>query len=119
MKHFTIAALALCLGLSAALAQTTTPVPDPIPAPATSPPQTTGGASAQPNGKEAHLQCRNEAIAKGLKGPARKADVQGCFAKARPDLAAAQQCREQAKAKGLADKELRAFVKQCKTGAQQ
>lgn len=92
------------------------------PAPAGSGPATNGTppapSAAAPTGKEARQQCRDAAIAKGLRGDARKTDVKDCFAKARPDLAAANQCREEGKAKGLADKELKAFVKQCKTAAQ-
>ena len=129
MKQIAFAAFALCLGISAAAAQMApvTPGGQPIPAapaPAGSGPATNGtppapgAAAAAPTGKEVRQQCRDAAIAKGLRGDARKTDVKDCFAKARPDLAAANQCREEGKAKGLADKELKAFVKQCKTGAQ-
>ena len=59
-----------------------------------------------------------DAKAQGLKGPARKAAVDDCFAKARPDLAAAQKCRKEGKDKSHADKELKAYVKQCVAAAQ-
>ena len=128
MKRFAFAALALCLGLSAAAAQMAPVTPDgaPIPsapAPSASGPATNGtpanaGAAAATSGKEARQQCRDAAIAQGLRGEARKADVKECVAKARPDLVTATQCREQGKAKGLADKELRVFVRLCKASAQ-
>jgi hypothetical protein len=74
------------------------------------------GASAKPTGKEALAQCRDEAKTKGLRGPALKADVLECFAKIRPDLAAAGECRRQGKEQGLVDQELRAFVRECMKG---
>ena len=129
MKRIGWAALAFCAGISAAAAQMAPVTPDgqPLPAapapagsgPATNgTPATPGPAAAARPGKEVRQQCRDAAIAKGLRGDPRKADVKDCFARARPDLAAANQCREQGKTKGLADKELKAFIKQCKTGAQ-
>ena len=76
-------------------------------------------AAATPSAKEARAQCKADAKAQGLKGDARKAAVEDCFAKARPDIAAAKKCREEGKAKGLADKELKAYVKTCKADAAQ
>jgi len=70
-----------------------------------------------PTAKEVRAQCRDQAKAQGLKGDERKAAVNDCFAKARPDLAAKQKCREEGKAKGLANAELKAYVKSCKASA--
>ena len=69
------------------------------------------------SGKEVRAACREQAIQQGLQGPARKAAVQDCFAKARPDLAKAQACRQEGKGKGLAGPDLKAFVKTCKAAA--
>jgi hypothetical protein len=110
MKTLMIAALALGLCAVSASAQTAAPPPDATNA---APP-----ASAPATAKQVRAQCRADAQAQGLAGAARKAAVDDCFAKARPDLAAAQKCRQEGKAKGLADQELKAFVKQCKTTAQ-
>jgi len=109
MKPFLIAALSLGLGLAAAEAQTPTPSPEPTDAPAD---------MSKMTGKEVRAQCRDQAAAQGLEGEARKAAVQDCFAKARPDLAQRQKCREQGKSKGLADADLKAYVKTCVAGAQ-
>jgi len=114
MKRIFIAAFALSLASAAAIAQTTTPPATPTPAPSTAAP----APDAKPTGKEARAQCVADAKAQGLKGPARKAAVDDCFAKARPDLAAAQKCRKEGKDKSLADKELKAYVKQCVAAAQ-
>lgn len=123
MKRIVLAALALTLGLSLASAQTTAPTPT-TPAPATPAPAApapaappTAATPQQMTGKEVREQCRAQVIAQGLRGPARQAAVQDCFAKARPDLARAQQCRQQAKEQGLADKALRDFMKQCRASA--
>ena len=64
-------------------------------------------------------QCKADAKAQGLKSDQRKAAVEECFAKARPDIAAAKKCRDEGKAQGLADKELKTYVKTCKAGAAQ
>jgi hypothetical protein len=98
MGRLLAASFILVLGLTFAHAQTEAP-------------------PAQPNGKDVKAQCRAEIKAQGLKGAARKAAAEDCFAKARPDLAKRQQCRAQGKAQGLADKPLRQFVKQCAAGA--
>jgi glucose/arabinose dehydrogenase len=113
MKSLLALTLALGLSLAAAQAQTATPEPTHAasPAPIAAP-------DAKPAGKEVREQCKTDAKAQGLKGPARKAAVDDCFAKARPDLARAQKCRKEGKDKGLADKELKTYVKQCKTSAQ-
>lgn len=74
------------------------------------------GGSAQPKGKEVREQCKADAVSQGLRGPQRKAFIQDCVAKVRPDLAAAQQCRQQGKAQGMADADLKAFVRNCKKG---
>jgi len=112
MNRLFAAALALGLGLSAANAQTAspTPAPDASPAPIAAP-------AAKPTGRDVREQCKADAKAHGLKGPVRKAAVDECFDKARPDLARARECREEGKSKGLADKELRTYVKQCKASA--
>lgn len=110
-----LAALMFVSLASAAVAQTAAPSPGPTPAPAAQSTPAPATANTPPTGKEVREQCRTEAKAQGLKGDARKAAVDQCFAQARPDLAKAQQCRREGKAKGLVDKDLRAYVKQCKT----
>jgi len=117
MKSIVAAVLFVSLATSA-FAQTAAPAPTPAPAaqatpaPATAAPAT---ADTKPTGKEVRQQCKAEAKAQGLKGDARKAAVDQCFAQARPDLAKARQCRKEGEAKGLAEKELKAYVRQCKT----
>jgi glucose/arabinose dehydrogenase len=108
MKSLLVVTLAL--GLSLAAAQAQTPAPEPTPAASPAP---VAAPDAKLTGKEVREQCRAEAIAQGLKGPARKTAVDDCFAKARPDLAQAQKCRRDGKDQGLADKELRKYVKHC------
>jgi hypothetical protein len=108
MDRLFVSAFALGFGVLAAAAQT---------APET-PPPSAAAPSAQsapvvPTGREVRAQCRAEAQAKGLKGTERKAAVQDCFAKARPDLAKREQCRQQGKSQGLGDIPLRQFIKQC------
>ena len=115
MKRLLIAAFVVGLAFAPANAQTTTPEAAPPPA-AASP--AAGSPSAKLTGKQVRAQCRAQAKAQGLTGPARKEAVQDCFASARPDLVLAQKCRQEAKAKGLQDTQLRAFVRQCKTAAQ-
>ncbi len=136
MRRLAAAAFVLSLGLAAAHAQTAPDAGSPPGAPSAQPPATqpteapppaqppamqpSGAATApaaQPTGKEVRAQCRADAIAQGLKGPARKAAVDDCFAKARPDLAKRQQCVKEGKAQGLADKPLHQFVRKCVTGA--
>lgn len=102
MKTLLVTTLALAIGLSTAIGQTS--------APATS----TVAAAEKQSGKEARQKCRADAIAKGLKGDARKTAVQECFAQARPDRAAAQKCRQDGKAQNLDGKELKKFVKECR-----
>jgi psiF repeat len=114
MKRFAFAMLALGLGLGAANAQNAAPAPEPAPAGSAAP----VAPAAKQTGKEVRAQCKADAKSQGLKGDARKAAVDDCFAKARPDLAEARKCRQDGKAKGLADAELKAFVKQCKVAAQ-
>jgi len=111
MKHFLVAAAVLSLGALPGFAQTAAPAPaNPPAAPATPAPAAILG------GPEVRAQCRAEAEAKGLKGPEKRAAVQDCLAKVRPDLAAAAACRKQGKDQGLADQKLRDFVKGCKAG---
>ena len=117
MKSLLVAAMFASIA-SVAIAQTAAPTPTPTPMPtpaALATPAPAAAADAKLTGKEVREQCKSEAKAQGLKGPARKAAVDQCFAQARPDLAKAQQCRKEGKAKGLADKDLKAYVKQCKT----
>ncbi len=116
MKPLLIAVLTSCLFIAAAEAQTATPAP--AESPAVTSPTAPATPAATPSGKDVRAQCRSEAQAQGLKGPDRKAYVADCFAKARPDLAAAQKCRAEGKEKGLAGPDLRAYVKTCKAGAQ-
>jgi hypothetical protein len=106
MKHFLVAAAVLSLGALPGFAQTAAPAPANPPA----------APAAILGGQEVRAQCRAEAEAKGLKGPEKRAAVQDCFAKVRPDLAAAAACRKQGKDQGLADQKLRDFVKGCKAG---
>jgi hypothetical protein len=113
MKYLAIAALALCMGLVPALAQNNAPAPD-ASAPAMAP--VSPEAPSNQTAKELRQQCRSDDSAQGLKGPALKAAVQDCFARARPDLAAVQKCRADGKAQGLADADLKAFVRKCKKG---
>src|SRR5271170_2710262 len=117
MKRLVLAALLLGLSSAAAVAQTTNPpAPTPAPTPVTS---TAAPASdAKPTAKEARAKCSADAKAQGLKGDDRKTAVTDCFAKARPDLAAADKCRQEGKDKKLAGTELKTYVKQCVASAQ-
>jgi len=129
MNRILVAALAVGLGVSAATAQTAPEAPPPgaapapaapaAPAPAAPAPGASqpGAAPSQMTGPEARAKCRADAEAQGLKGAARQAAVQDCFAKARPDLAKRQQCRMQGKAAGLAGNSLRVFMQKCIAGA--
>ena len=111
MERFLLAAAVLSFGALPGFAQTAPPPPANPPPPAMAP-----APPAKQTGKEVRQQCRADAEAKGLKGPEKRAAVEDCFAKARPDLAAANACRKQGKDKGLADQELKDFVKSCKAG---
>jgi hypothetical protein len=113
MKRLFIAAVSAGLTLASGNAQIYSPTPG-----TTSPPAAPSASSphAIGPGKAVRAQCRAQAKAQGLEGPARRAAVQECFAAARPDLAQAQKCRQEGKGNGLADGELRAFVRQCKVG---
>jgi len=119
MNRILVAALAVGLGLSAAAAQTAPEAPPPGAAPAATAPAAPAPSAAptQMTGPEARAKCRADAEAQGLKGAARQAAVQDCFAKARPDLAKRQQCRMQGKAAGLAGNTLHVFVQKCIAGA--
>jgi len=126
MNRILVAALAVGLGVSAATAQTAPEAPPPGAAPAPAAPAAPapapgasqpGAAPSQMTGPEARAKCRADAEAQGLKGAARQAAVQDCFAKARPDLAKRQQCRMQGKAAGLAGNSLRVFMQKCIAGA--
>jgi hypothetical protein len=127
MKRFVIGACAFALTIGAALAQTAPaaapadqPSPAAVPAAPTAAPAAPAAAPAatatpaMQTGKEVRDACRTQAIQQGLKGPARRAAVQECFAKARPDLAKAQACRQEGQGKGLVGPDLKAFVKTCK-----
>jgi hypothetical protein len=120
MKQFVIAAVGLTLFAGAALAQNygTAPAPAPssTPAPAAAPAPAMA-TDAKPTAKAARAQCKADAKAQGLKGDARKTAQEDCFAKARPDLVAAEKCRKDGKDKNLAGKELKAYVKQCVASA--
>lgn len=110
MKRFLFAAAVFSLGAMPGFAQMAPPPATPPAAPAANAP------TARQTAKEVRAQCRADAASKGLKGAEKKAAVQDCFAKARPDLAAANACRKQGKDKGLADQALKDFVKSCKAG---
>ena len=75
-------------------------------------------ADAKPTAKEARAKCNADAKAQGLKGEPRKTAVADCFAKARPDLAAADKCRQEGKDQKLAGQKLKDYVKQCVASAQ-
>jgi len=111
MKPIALTVCVLCITISGVFAQT--PAQSPGPA-AGSEAQSPGINNAAGNAKELRERCRADADGKGLKGPAKRAAVQECFAKLPPDLAAAAQCRKQGKDKGLADQELRVFVRSCR-----
>ncbi len=125
MKHLLVIACAVGLSFGAASAQTApdpAPTVDPAPAAAPATPAVTAATPAPPatamqTPKEVRGACRSQAIGQGLAGPARKAFVNDCFAKARPDLAKVQQCRQQADAKHLVGRDRHAFVKSCRAGA--
>ena len=110
MKSIMIAALALGLCAVSAAAQTAAPPSDA--------PAATESAPAPGTAKAVRAQCRAEVESQGLTGPARKAAVNDCFVKARPDLAGAMKCRQDGRAQGLADQALKDFVRQCRTTAQ-
>jgi hypothetical protein len=116
MKRLLIAGLALGLFGAVASAQTTAPAPTPSPAPAA--PMAAPAADAKPTAKAARAQCQADAKAQGLKGEPRKTAVADCFAKARPDLAAADKCRQEGKDQKLAGQKLKDYVKQCVASAQ-
>jgi hypothetical protein len=89
--------------------------------------QTDGAPASPPNAAASSLRdtvrqirqtCREDAIARGLIGDARGADIDACFTRARPDIAKAYQCRKEGMAKQLVGNELFAYVKKCKSGAQ-
>jgi hypothetical protein len=115
MKRLFIAAVSTGLTLASGNAQIYSPTPGTTSPPAAGAPSASSPRAVGP-GKAVRAQCRAQAKAQGLEGPARRAAVQECFAAARPDLAQAQKCRQEGKGKGLADGELRAFVRQCKGG---
>jgi len=93
MKLFALTCCLISFAISSALAQ----------APAPNPPHAAGSQAQSPNmngaaehsGKEVRAQFRNDADAKRLKGSAKRAAVQECFGKSRPDFAANEQCRKQ------------------------
>jgi hypothetical protein len=87
----------------------------PAPVPATTPPPAAAPAadpmSMKP--KEVRAQCRDQAIAQGLKGPARKAAIEDCFLKQRPDMADREKCRTDPAMKGKDKDERKALMKEC------
>ena len=109
MRILTFSALVMFLSGAAALAQT--PAPAPLPVPAVGQPAQPAEAKMKP--KEVRAACKEEALAQGLRGKARKASVQACFAAKRPDLAAKGDCRRQGKTQGLSGPALKDFVKTC------
>jgi hypothetical protein len=112
-------ALAAVTALNGAAFAQTAPQPTPAPPPARSSAPSAGAHSRiapKPHAKEARAQCRADAASQGLRGAALKGYVKECFAKARPDLAAAAQCRAQGKAQGLSGDDLKAFARKCKKG---
>ena len=120
MKHDVIAACALALTIGAAIAQTAPapadqPTPPAAAAPAAAPAAPASAATpAMQTGKEVREACRMQAMTEGIKGASRRAFVNECFAKARPDLAKAQACRQVGMSKGLVGHDLNAYVKSCK-----
>jgi len=113
MRLLLVLAFSTVIAASASLAQT----PEPAPA-EQAPPAAAPAKPSHMKAKEVRAQCREEGAAQGLKGKDLKASVKECFAKARPDLAAAQVCREKGKDQGLSGPELKDFVKKCKKGEQ-
>ena len=111
MNRLALAILTLALAVAVANAQTSAPAPEAAPAHEASP-------AAKQTGKELRAQCRADAKAQGLRGTTRRAAIEDCVAKSRPDLAEAQKCRQEGRAKGLAGPALKAFVKQCRVAAQ-
>jgi len=110
MRLLTALAFVAGIGGSVALAQATSPAPPDA--------QSLAPDPSQMKAKELRAHCREEGRAQGLKGQELKASIEACFAKARPDLAAARACRKQGKDQGLGGPDLKAFVKQCKRGGQ-
>jgi hypothetical protein len=111
MKTALFAILASALYAGAAFAQTAAPSATPAPAAAATPAAAAEGA--KPKKKEVLASCRDEAKSQGLKGDARKAAVQECFVKQRPDLAAWEKCRTDPQMKGKDKDERKALMKEC------
>jgi hypothetical protein len=58
--------------------------------------------------------CRNDARAKGLRGPALQSAVYDCIGGQNPQLAARMRCRQQARAQGIArGGAMKAFMRSC------
>jgi hypothetical protein len=117
MKMTLLIAAVSGLYVSAALAQTAAPAPvdTTAPAAATAAPAATPSTAdgAKPKPKEVLAECRSEAKTQGLKGDARKAAVQDCFVKQRPDLAGWEKCRTDPQMKGKEKDERKALMKEC------
>jgi hypothetical protein len=85
----------------------------PPPAAPGTPPR--GGAMAPASSNKAIVAgCRNDARAKGLRGPALQSAVYDCVGSQNPQLAARMRCREQGKAQGIAQGgAMKAFMRSC------
>ncbi len=92
--------------------------PPPAAAPAAPPP---GGAMAPAGSNRAIIAgCRNDARAKGLRGPALQSAVYDCVGGQNPQLAARMRCNQQARAQGIArGAAMKAFIRSCVTQAGQ
>ncbi len=121
MFHRGLAAIA-CLVLAATpvMAQATAPAAAPAPAPAASAPTAAPAAAAptttkdgKPTMKVVREQCRNEVIAGGTKGPARRQAMADCIIKQRPDMTTRINCAMDPSLKGMDKDAKRDAVKAC------
>ncbi len=120
MKMSLLIVIASGLYAGQAFAQAAAPAPaaptPPVTAPDAPPAASTAAPAAdgtKPKPKEVLAECRSEAKTQGLKGDARKAAVEDCFAKQRPDLAAWEKCRTDPQMKGKEKDERKALMKEC------
>jgi hypothetical protein len=93
---------------------------DQTPAAAQTPPAAAPMPAADPmtmKPKEVREQCREQADGQGLKGKAKKAAVEECFLKMRPDLEAREKCRMDPSMKGKDKDERKALMKECMTNS--
>lgn len=85
-----------------------------VTAPAVAPAPAGGATSGAPTNKEIIAGCRNDAQAKGLKGPDLQSAVRDCVSAQKPKLAARMACAQQGRAQGVAKGDaMKAFVKNC------